>query len=308
MTARKVHLVEVTENQPVLAPIRDAGIVQMTPAQWAAVPEHPRQRNTAARSRLAKHLMALHPTHAKVDMVMMPDGRRFKVNGHTRSYLWQNGAVLPPPTLDVQCWIAETYSAVLDLYVTFDSKEAVESPMDRMYGAVREQGFEFQSDLLKSNRFATSMLRAHEFLFGQSKGTTYAMVEYWKPELRLLDRCGPDRKRYLAGVGGAALCTLRRYGPEAIEFWTKYSENAGLKLTGEMDPVQALDERITGFVRAKQTVGQHHQIKMLMTALSAFERYRRGEMYSSVSTGIKAMKKAAADDWAIRATQTVRTW
>src|SRR5882672_12509291 len=106
--------------------ISDGGIMAMGPKDWAAIPDNPRQRDTVAHARRAAqtNLKEPHPTHLKVHMARLADGRCYKLDGHTRSYLWEIGKLEAPQAVQVQVWDVADLDAAKELYNTFDSTAA----------------------------------------------------------------------------------------------------------------------------------------------------------------------------------------
>jgi len=66
-----------------------------------------------------------------------------------------------------------------------------------------------------------------------------------------------------------------------------------------MDGVQALDERMSLFMRQGRMLGYEATIKIISTAISAYERYQRGEFYKPEAQGggVKALQKRALSTW-----------
>lgn len=275
------------------------GIWTMTPVQWADVPDNPRQRNTEWRAARAAHLKLPHPTHAKLNMARLPNGALYKLDGHTRSFLWQTGKLSAPATLHVDVWDCSDLDAVRNLYGTFDSKAAVETTIDLIHGGMRDLDLNFQSDLLRSHRFVAGMRLAHSLVFGDasaSVATPYDLLKEWRPELNQLDVCDPTRRRFNSGVAAAALLTIRRYGIDACKFWNAYAHGGGTKLDGQMDPVQALEERMNRRRGQKKTTGTANAYENTRIALSAYLRDRGGESYSVDGSGIKALQVGTMQD------------
>lgn len=300
------------DRSDVHAPVSDAGVIKMAPKEWLAVPDNPRQRDTEAHARRARHLREPHPTHAMMNMAELPDGRRFKLDGHTRIYLWATGELLLPNSLSVQVWRCASLEHVKQLYSTFNSSKAVETGGDKIVGGLRELGLVFESDLLKKRRYLAALTLDYELMFGQTAARTrepYDYLAYWAPELTLLDSCNGTFKRFHAGTVAAALVTLRRYGPEAVPFWAAYAAGAGQKIGGEMDAVQALDERITLFIKEGRINGRANTVKMIAVSLAAFDRFRRDELYKAGhGSGVKALAPRVMKEWLIAARNKVRSW
>lgn len=296
--------------------IEYVGLVEMTPREWATVLDNPRQRDTAAHAKRATHLLTPHPSHCKVNMAELPDGRRYKLDGHTRSFMWVAGTVAAPALLYVDVWHCRTLEDAKHLYSTFDSKSAVETTADQIFGAKKEANIVFESPHLKAGRFASGMTFANTFLHGQIETrriNTYDMVAMWKSELYMLDRCKPTARRFHTGITAAALLTFRRYGEDAVEFWTRFAAGAGKKAEGIVDPVQALEERMERRRGESRLGGATNVQQICGIAISAFERDRHGETYLAErfdqkdskkriqASGIKTTRGDSFKEWMIAA-------
>jgi len=286
--------------------------VYMSPQEWADIAPNPRQRDTARHARRANHLKTPHPIHAFVNMAQLPDGRRYKLDGHTRGYLWAKGEVTSPEILIVECWDVQGLDQVKDLYGLFDNSQAVEGTVDRMFGAYREHDLRFKSQLLASQKIASSLRISYQVLFGAKAGlvssaSEYDLLAYWMPELRLLDECEPSSKYFPTGISAGALITLRRYGPDAVDFWHRYALDRGTKIAGERDPVQALRDRVDNMRGNRQFTSAGNISILIALGVSALSADRRGQTYKD-GGGVKTLGKEAMSAFVASAKNTLRTW
>lgn len=296
-------------------PVAYSGTIEMTAAEWAGVTDNPRQRDTESRANRAVHLQSPHPSHCKVNMARLPGGQNYKLDGHTRSFMWSTGRVAPPPVLYVDVWDCRTLTDAKLLYETFDSKAAVESTSDQVFGAKRDQNISFTSTLLKGGKFAAGMRFAEACLHGSPSAkamSIYDLLKSWKKELELFDLCEPNGRRFHTGIVAAALLCFRRYGDEASDFWGNFASGTGTKANGVTDAVQALEERMESRRLENRIQGQNNYLEIVGIAISAFERYRHGEGYLSEGrkdesgkalrgSGIKMTKGESFRDWMISA-------
>ena len=307
------------DDTRILPAVQYVGVIEMPPAEWAVIAENPRQRDTEKRARKAKYLHTPHPTHRAVNMAILPDGRRIKLDGHTRSYLWQNGQdigipVSAPAVLAVTVWWCSTLAAACDLYQTFDSQGAVESPQDQLFGAKREQNAQFTSPYFKDSTFSSGLRLAYEALFGQppARGaSTYELLRYWMPEMRLLDPCGPTRTRFCAGLVAAALLSLRRYGPRVVGFWEFYSAGTGIKMGDKMDAVESLNQRMLQMKADRQITGRRNVNEIIRRTFNAIDGYLDGREYSARNEdqkGIRRLNDNSYRRWIAAAKEARRDW
>lgn len=271
-------------------PVRWLGLANMTPEEWARVEDNPRQRDTERHAVSAHHLKVYHPTHARVNMAELPNGKRVKLDGHTRSYLWQSGWVEPPPVVVADIYSCPDMDAAKELYIAFDNRAAVETVGDEVFGAVRSMNLVFKSDLLKQFRFVAAIRYAYEMLFTGLAARTISpteLVDFWKVELLLLDEIEPTRKRFPTPIMMGAILTLRKYGARAQPFWRLYASGNGVKLDGRMDAVQALHERLMQRKADQCLSGRENSIDVAANAISAFEKFRDAGDYSATGAGVK---------------------
>lgn len=280
----------------------------MSPEEWGTVEDNPRQRDTARHAARADHLKIPHPIHSFVNMAVLPDGRRYKLDGHTRGFLWSSGEVEAPAVLVVETWACESLEQVKELYGVFDNVKAVETGADRVFGAYREHGLEFKSPLLRNKKITIGCRVAYGVLFSRvvaDKQSEYSLIRYWKPELYLLDEVDASQHVFSSAITAASLITFRRYGRDATDFWYRLAHNNGNKQGDVKDAVQALYDRIKT-MREKAGITSASNINELFAAaIAAFQAGRRGQHYVG---GIKGLGKVEIDKFATAAKSTTRTW
>jgi hypothetical protein len=299
--ARDNGLPRVSQHQR----YRFAGIQNMDVSEWIKVADNPRQRDTEKHARNARkrHLAEYDPKHARVDMARMPDGTTYKIDGHTRAYLWAQGQLEAPNYVQADVWDCVDIAAVKELYTRYDNELATERTSDKIYGALREHNVEFQSPLLRSQKFGGALRQAYEMMFGQAEARrvgAHWLVNYWMPELQVLDDCYPTQQRFASPVVTAALITLRRRGRAIEWFWRAYAADEGTKNGGQVDAVQAFDRRVQVMRQQKNLGGRHAHQEAVAVAISATEAWLGGRTYN-VATGIKQSKHKAVSAYLQRA-------
>jgi hypothetical protein len=255
--------------------------IEMTVKKWISIPDHPRQRNTEARARTAaqRHLKTFKPPHAFVDAVVFK-GTMYKLNGHTRSFLWEQGKLEPPPDGKIRVSIVETSKEeeFLNLYDMYDSQAAVKRSHDSLFGAVQQAGLQLTSPLLARFGFTTQLRRAANDM--TSKKTIYVIVDAWKPELEALDRM--QLSRGVPFLVTIALIAIRRDGEESARgFFKGIDTNKGTKDKDKgSDGIQAAVEFLKEKRAAKATAGYPNWNEIDKKVWSAYEQYKRKDFIS----------------------------
>jgi hypothetical protein len=275
-----------------------AGTMTMTVDDWIAVPDNPVQRDTERHARKATHLHTLHPTHQVVDMARLPNGQQYKADAHSRAFLWDGRlageGIRPqrPRLVTVKVWACQNLSDVKRLYDTCDSKAAVETLPDKLHGAQREIGLTFNSTLLKSGRYGQAVKNLYQKVYGyedrKRPDFLRICVTEFVDDLRRLDDCNPSQGHFPFAITMAALATIRAYGEQAVDFWKGYEREAGWKMDGDRDPIQALHEALQD-TRARKQIDSQHQWELMGRAVNAVEMAARSGTYKG-----RIKKKSAA--------------
>lgn len=199
--------------------------------QWTLIPNNPRQRNTERHAnKIEPFLQVALAVHATVAAAQLPDGSFVKLDGHSRSLLWDANRIPTPNILTVQIYPVSSMAEAKRLYDTFDNTMAVETKADKVCGAFREIGFSPVSPLLQRGTLASALKILEYARTGDSKSTARgvdasAAVAEWRSELPCLDRIilGFTTRKLPAGVIAAMMLTIRKRGFRAVEpFWASY--------------------------------------------------------------------------------------
>jgi hypothetical protein len=281
---------------------RQIGVITMSTTDWIAVPDNPIQRNTEERAKRANHLVVFEPVHAEVSMAMLPDGSRFKIDGHTRAHKWASGDVKNAPRqVEVKVYGCRDIRTVMRLYGRWDSKLAVETTRDQIDGAVRRAEIQFASPMLKGSKFSNALKSLYGEIFGHDKqlwsdpGAMAEAIGLFREELVLLDSVHPTPGRFPAGVVQAALATFLHDGAEAVPFWQSYSNNEGRKSRTHMDAVQGLSDAT---LSETQKRSRDAHANLFRKGLRAYVAWRKEELFAvGKGQGIRGVAPESAREF-----------
>lgn len=239
--------------------LADAGGVisaEMTVEEWAALTDHPRQRDTARHARAGHLRRAKSATGAVANQLAHVvaaclEGTYYKVDGHTRSYLWERGELPRPAALHVTVYPVSSRAELEALYEVFDASTAARTRHDQVYGAFRECGFQPRSKRLRHGFLndALNIALRGGTRSQQSRAlpelNLYRAVAVFKSELEWLDSIEPEPRPFYSGVVAAALIGLALHPPERVlEFFRKLQAGEGNRKEGRSDPVDAVSSAI----------------------------------------------------------------
>jgi len=257
----------------------------MSIEEWSRVKDNPIQRDTERHAEKAKkkHLKHLADTHFRVSAAILPNGDIYKLDGHTRSFLWDAGELERPPALLVDLYSASDLEHVKKLYKQFDSKDAAEDSSDKKHGAFRQQGFAPKSNLIKHGGLISAMAMLAGYS-GVDKSNVYDLVDFWISEIRAIDQKMYSNATFPSAILAALLLTVRMDGERAFLFWDPFDRQEGSKQGRERCPVQALlDVHAEKRIR-RQMSGGSNMKDLLGKAISCYEMHKKGGSYV---TGVK---------------------
>lgn len=252
-------------------------VIEMSVSDWDDVPDNPRQRDTETRAENAnrKHLSSYFKTHDYVFAATMSGEIRWKLDGHTRSYLWKAGRLDPPPSGKVQVMLIEVSDKqeAMDIYDALDSGRAVKSMSDRVFGSTREHKFRLKSPLLRRCKFGTQLQLADT---GKCNGDPPSLTKNWKNELLAIDSLDLPKKH--PTLISSMLLSVRRDGlAHAGEFWKAVYQDRGTKDQRGSDGIEALCRHMDVRVAQGRTAGYENVEDILAVAWYAYEVWNDGK-------------------------------
>jgi len=242
---------------------------KMTISQFINVESRPRQRNTEIHARKAAlaHLSRTSPTQMQVSVAQLPGGRLVKLDGHTRSYLWNTGELKPfSNLLDVTVYAVKNMAEVMELYEHFDAASQSKTCADQISGKLRELNWDPSTTFFQNCKFNQVLFTAWDTIYNHGKKAKwlkgdmlkeerYRLIEEFLPELKRIDGhlnvSYSSRGKINTGVVAAMIVTLRAVmrkkvgSPELyVEFWDNYLKGNGIKAGREKNAVQAYSDYV----------------------------------------------------------------
>lgn len=252
--------------------------VNFTQEEWQSIPPCPIQRDTAKHlSRCREKFFSVTVSQTVVHIAVEDNGDIYKVDGHTRTYAWENGLVSAseiPAEMHVIVYFTNDRAGTIRLYKTFDDSTQTKNGSDQLFAAFRENdfhpvphGFLFNcTGVVDALRTAFTLLSQHGII-GQSmlKRATETQnlkkrcppkleecVKRFKPALRALDRLNPPARLFKGAVTRAFLLAYTKYvvmrlgdsdvEAKLMEFFTKYRDGVSKRLNGKFDAVENFRE------------------------------------------------------------------
>ncbi len=253
--------------------------LQLTINDWINVPSHPRQRDTqrhskAAHWRDAKNAKGALKIHLANVIGAILDGVLYKVDGHTRSYLWVNGLLKKPSHVIVTAYFVKDKNELNALYGVMDLTTAAERPSDQICGAYKEYGLSLKSKRLSGGNIGEAL---HLALRGQPKARRskkqqtfdlYEAVGVFTKELTIIDNLNVNPKVFSSGILAAALL-MQALHPETLEFFRLLAERKGEKRNGRTDPVESVLDVIDEHRYSRQNYSGVGQLDLLARCVHA---------------------------------------
>ncbi len=209
--------------------------VNMTVKEFRKIPSNPIQRDVKlhAASAVRFHLASKAVTHAKVSIAKCKGGK-WKLDGHTRSYLWSEGDLKAPNLLSVDVYPVANKEEAIELYKQFDNSKAAESTPDKVSGAL------IFMKIVNYNKFAVRGAGIVNALQAINSSLEYYIPRYdvlrlmlpWKKELKVfinqhwVSNSSHGKPGVPAAVTLAFLVTVKMYGTDSLGFWDSYYNNS----------------------------------------------------------------------------------
>lgn len=252
--------------------------VVMSFNDWASMKDNPIQRDTErhATKAMKNHLQKDSITHLRVSAAVTSNGDMYKLDGHTRTYLWLNDLLTAPKYVYVDMYQVNDVFDAQELYKQFDNSSAAEDSFDKLSGAINLHGYALQSTLLKSSGVTTAL----QLVTGKKTKffDIYNAVSLFIDEIKTIDKMMLSSSLFNSGVVAAMIFVCRAYGAESLEFFKKVANDEGVKDLSTKDSVQALREILLSARAEKKTSGRDNVILICEKALSCHDKWINGEL------------------------------
>lgn len=242
-------------GEPAFHVLADSGPIvtaSLSVESWIALPDHPHHRNTVRHAGAVHLALAKRATGALASLLAHVvaarwDDTHYKVDGHTRAYLWERGELPRPDRLHVTVYRVASRAELDALYEAFDASTAIKTGYDQVLAGFRDCGLRLRSKRLRQGFLNDALNIA---LRGATRELqdpaapeldVYRAVAAFEPELRLLDGIDPQPSPFYSGVVAAALIGLALFEPKRVlGFFDRLNRKAGNRKNGRSDPVDAV--------------------------------------------------------------------
>lgn len=224
--------------------------------EWSKVRDNPRQRDTAAHAKKSQrkngHLVDYVETQSRVAAAELPDGTRYKLDGHTRSDLWDSELLTPPKILFCDLYMVDSIEAVIMLYGCFDNSNAAETAFDKLASAFNLHDVNHTSSIFKIGGTTTALKAIYCFKRTGFRSTNISdVVKIFKKSLNIIDKALFTHFNFPAPVLAAMILSVQRDGQDALNFWKDYDQDLGKKTPKKFDAAYCLRD----FIRTSREQG-----------------------------------------------------
>jgi len=263
--------------------IDDFYFEKMTPEQWAQIPDNRIQRDTVRHAvKVIKNFQEIISTHLMVEAAIFPDGSLVKLDGHTRSLLWEQGRAPVPDFILVKIHKVFSLQKADYLYRTIDSRSAVDSAGDDIFGILKKKNFTGSSKIVKQGRLSLCLKVVEWARTGQAPANSIdkeAAIDQWFREIVFSDEIvtgGGGGAKVYAGIFAAMMLSVQKHGKEnAAAFWRLYlsKKEEGLDAT---NPVIKLRLHMSDRKRDARTASMKNSREITENAIFAVHQWLRG--------------------------------
>lgn len=254
--------------------------------EFDVLEENPKQRLTKIRFE-DKHLRVFKPAHLMVSAAVLPDGRIFKVDGHTRCLAANKGVAshLKAMTLKMELYSVDSIEEVKRLYDTFDSRASVKTVQHSLQSAFKDQGLKLITPWIENGMIASSLTAAYRH-FARVNGlsmnaTKDQQVDAFKDAIILFDAIEPKQKKFVIGLGAGALLAFIKHGSIAADFFSDLNTSGGSEDGFERDAARMLVEYINEQRQRGLMTGDSNNQNHIGMTLACFKRSLSGRRFFS---------------------------
>lgn len=259
---------------------------------WTQMHNHPRQRDTKSHARAKHFLEANQMVGAQKERFRTVkaayfEGAFYKVDGHTRTYLWgEENPRIPLPSdgmVRIELYHVQTREELNGLYKMEDAASAAERHFQQYYGALREAGMELQSKRMKKGYISGAVALAIRGMPSSRQPRQMPLLDPYKAitvigeELAMLDTLDMKPNLFHSGVLAAALLSVAK-DPKVLEFWDNF--NAGVVFRSAdgtaWNEVGAYREYVTANRSQANSRDPQFQMGLLGMGLRATDHWLRG--------------------------------
>lgn len=263
--------------------VKPLKIITMTPEQWHKVPANPYQKAKRAQRIKIAHLRQFVEEHATVRMGIYPDGKRCKIDAHTRGDIWINRPWLVdfiPTSLRVECYPVANDEEAAERFKRCDNRSTAKNASDDVHGSFRLHGIPTESRLFQNaSNIKTPLQYAYEIVLTSTgvrpatalkDATIDDYVVMFKNALTALDTIDVSLSRLKAPFITAFLLAHIKHGDKVIPFFKRVNDGThGRKLGKLMCPIAAVEQKRDRWVGGGRT--KHRElVAQVLGALDTF--------------------------------------
>ena len=221
--------------------------ITMKIQDWYDLPDSSVQRDTQKHAtsshRPGGHLSKAHESHNVVAAAIIPNGKMSKLDGHSRTFLWENEWLPAPKKVTVMLHEVATKQAAIDLYYHFDNQAATETKRDKLFGSFRRYQFDPTHGHMFNNCGLMSSIEYTVFpnKWADLRNIPFTeLVKPWIPTLRILDSGEyTNHTLFRSAMMLACLMVIRRDGEAALPWIQGYHDDVGRKSSVTCDGIFA---------------------------------------------------------------------
>lgn len=269
----------------------------MTVDDFILIPDNPAQRDTKfhARRAMKGHLKNAAPTHCRVS-IARKGKQMWKLDGHTRSYLWDEMFLDQPNELIVDVYDVKNAAEAVELYNMFDNQAATETNTDKIQGACRLHGITvYKPTFLRGCGLRTALINvacvAQGHLGRTHMPTELELVGEFKHELQLILNEKWDRTSQNDAPGtpscviATMLLTLKIHGNAAMSFWESYYLDQGTKTKTGRNGVQIAVDWIRTCRMKNELMSSSNYFRNMEVLLNAFALWNNKNKKANITFG-----------------------
>lgn len=181
------------------------------------------------------------------------NGKRCKIDGHSRTGAWLDGVLERPPELKLLVYTVNSEEEIAGLYRSFNSKESAETPNEMMQHYNRLKEYKPESPFMRSQWKSVYVTLHHKYNKNED-----AAIEEYKKELLILDSWnvpfGSKSTKLSVGIRASMVESVRKDPDLAKKFWFTYLDEDN-KTSQEVNTLREVINEHKGSLGGARVVG-----------------------------------------------------
>lgn len=273
------RIAAVPASSSLFNPKKPVYSIEMAFEEFAAFERCPKQRDEKLRTNKA-HFDTYDTSMQCVSVGVLPNGKVYKINGHTRVQCVIEGKLLEiaRSPMVVTVYSLPNIEAIRAKYDTYDSRSASKTAAETIQSALSDIGLDLVTKRFAAGQFGSALSLAVKSLQQADSSIPRKLnrldqIRLFETAIVSLDKMDTNPARFNQGTLAAAFLAFRKHGTAAEDFFSAYNTTSGLERGSERNAVRMLHEIRNKMKQDGRVAGGAVNDDQMANTLACFNRH-----------------------------------